>query len=136
MNDRIKAFAKSIGAEVIAELPDVGHGALGAVQYAGYYKRRMEEVKNHPDFSLSVPVDDVTFHALESITELLWPGEKVGPSQCAAGMIKGMTVVLLKQFLRQMQSPVGGTKKALDMKFAMQEALKAMTADQDGEQGA
>lgn len=49
MNDRVKALARDLGADFVAELPDVGHGVLGAAHYAAYYGRRLQEIKQQED---------------------------------------------------------------------------------------
>ncbi len=134
MNDRIRAFAKAMGADIIAELPDVGHGALGAAQYAGYYRRRMDEINQHGKQSLSVCVDQPTIHALESISELLWPGEQVGAPQFASGLLKGMAVLLLDQLAKQIDTKTEPTKRILDVKAALQAALKDMSENHKSRQ--
>jgi hypothetical protein len=137
MHDRIHDFAKSIGADVVAELPQVGHGALGAVHYAAFYRRRLEELRqrgvNEAEAqSLPINLDDKTLESLRIISSMLWPDSNVAVGQLAAGLLKGISVLILDQLIKQLEAEQSVAKKALDAKAALVAALKDMlntTAD-------
>ena len=138
MDERINEIAKKLGATIIAELPDVGHGGVGAAHYAAFYRRRMEEIRRGtqpeaPETNpLQVSLDDATVQALKTISELLWPGQSVGSGQLAAGLLKGMSILILDQLIKQLEHHQAVAKKQLDAKAALIAALQEMIAQPPG----
>ncbi len=142
MDERIRQIAKQLGADIVAELPDVGHGALGAAHYAKFYQKRMEQVRSQAEEDdtksrqLQVPVDEATVRALEAIAQLLWPQEKIGAAQLASGLLKGMSVVILDQLIKQVESDRDAAKKTLDAKAALVAAMREILEHPQGRQAA
>jgi hypothetical protein len=143
MDDRVKALARDLGADFVAELPDVGHGALGAAHYAAYYRRRLAEIQRqkvnnnmNPPLSLSVAVDEPTMRALEAITELLWPGENVQVGRFAAALLKGMSALILDQLIDQLETEKHAIKRTLDTKTALLAAFRDLLQNHQNRQAA
>ena len=142
MDERIRQIAKQLGAEVVAELPDVGHGALGAAHYAKFYQKRIEQVRakakegDAKSCQLQVQMDEATLRALEAISDLLWPEKKIGAAQFASGLLKGMSVVILDQLIRQVESDRDAAKKTLDAKAALVAAMQEILEHPQGRRAA
>lgn len=111
----IEEIAKLLGAKIVGELPDVGGGALAAMQHAEFYRRRMQEVRaqtaqaNPPQEesvpkSLELGVDNATYQALQFLAEAMsGPTHAISPHQLATGLIKGVAVVLIDQLIKALE---------------------------------
>jgi hypothetical protein len=142
MDDRIKAIAEKMGAVVVAELPDVGHGGLGAAHYAAFYRKRMEELRRQLDAGdpqseqLVVPLNEATIRALDAISELLWPGQRVGPGLVASGLLKRVSGLILEQLGQPLVNEGTDTHRLLDAKAAFFTALQELLDPPDQRQAA
>ena len=80
MDERIRALAESIGADYVAQLPKVGHGAFGAAHYAAFYRQRMAEIRKQqePEQSLRLPIKKPVLDALDQLAQTISePGKPV-----------------------------------------------------------
>ena len=80
MDERIRALAESLGADYVAELPNVGHGAFGAAHYAAFYRQRMAELRKQQTdgASLRLPIKQYFQDALEQLAQTISePGKPV-----------------------------------------------------------
>jgi len=142
VDERIRRIANQLGAEIVAELPDVGHGALAAAHYAQFYRKRMQEIraqigdKEAKSRQLQIAMDDATLRALETISELLWPGKNIGAAAFASGLLKGMSIVILDQLIKQLESDREATQKNLNAKAALLAAVEEILEHPAGRQAA
>lgn len=142
MDDRIRRLAERMGAKIVAELPDVADGALGAAHYAAFYRKRMEEVRRQlcaegpSGEQLLVPMNEATLRALEAIPGLLWPEQKVSAAQFASGLLKGMSLLILDHLIKQVESDRDAAKKTVDAKAALLAAMQEMLEQSDRRQAA
>ena len=142
MDERIKKIAEQMGAKIVAELPDVGHGAMGAAHYAAFYRKRMEAIRLDSETvkdivaPLPVPLDQATVEALETISEIVWPESKISVANLAAGFLKGMSVLILDQLIKQLEAEQKEAKKTLDAKAALIAALQEIVTPPAARQSA
>lgn len=103
MDDWTREFAKSLGADIVAELPDVGHGALGAAHYAEFYRRRMAEIRNQDAACqfLQVPLRKTLRDALDHLAQTISePGKLVTREDVALLLLCEAVERMLDDWLR------------------------------------
>jgi FtsZ-binding cell division protein ZapB len=155
MDERIREIAKKMGATIVAELPDVGHGALGAAHYAAFYSRRMEEIRAQESGELregkvvqlkdgksvrllTVPITEQTARALADISKAF---EKIGskprePILIAADCIEIMSGLILEEFHKAEAKLRQADTDLAEAKAAASEAEQALQAIKQGWQAA
>jgi hypothetical protein len=132
MDKWIRKLASDLGAEVVAELPKESSGPIGAAQAAGFYARRMEELRRQdraakaPGEALAIPVDESTFQALQAAAETLWPGQKVDAAKLGGNLLKGLAILILDQLAERLDEKKQAVRKTIDANDALAEAMQRL----------
>ena len=132
MDEWIQRFAKDLGAQIIAEIPKGEFGPVGAAQTAGFYSRRMEEIRRKeavhkpPTEAMAIPLDESTYQALQTAAEMLWPHEKTDAAKFGGRLLKGLAVLILEQLMRRLDEKKQALRKTIDGKDAITAALKEL----------
>lgn len=118
MNERIREIARKMGAEIVAQLPDVAHGALGAAHYAHFYRMRMEELryqeqsllpqgKSQASRRLELSISEATVQALGKIAEILGKFDQTTNSANVAAELLESLVMEMTAAVPSWESEVG-----------------------------
>ena len=131
MQTWIDAFAKDIGAQVIAEIPNSGAGPFDAGHAAGFYSRRMAELRGEAmtethSGKFSIPLDESTYQGLESAAQIMWPGQKIETVRFGSDLLRGLTLLILDQLTRRLDEKKQRLRDSMDAKDAITAAVKEM----------
>jgi hypothetical protein len=132
MDKWIRKLASDLGAEIVAELPNASSGAIGAAQAAGFYSRRMEELRRQdraaqaPKEVSAIPIDESTYQALQTAAETLWPKQKVSAVNFGQTLLKGLAILILDQLTERLDEKKQAVQKTIDVNDAVAEAMQKL----------
>jgi hypothetical protein len=144
MNERIREIARKMGAEIVAQLPDTAHGALGAAHYTHFYRMRMEQLRRQeqglpspqiPQVSrrLELSVSQATEQALGRIAEVLGKIDQSTNSAAVAAELLESLVMEMTAAVPSLESEVsaeeGKSGPATNKPSTLGEVLWAIMTD-------
>jgi len=135
MDNRIRTLAQDLGAQIVAELPDVGHGGLGAAHYAAFYRKRLEGIRKQHEAepTLCLPLKQALHDALDQLAATISePGKQVTREDVALLLLIEAVERMVDRWVRSLDANTNAVRDDVDQKKAQLEIAKRILCEAIG----